>query len=106
MHRENNVSLCNFKERIISGASVGVADVPDWLAGSYETFRCHVTDDAYPCFFGTQAERRGEMFYAYVSKRDIAHVPAAMATFLQLSSKREHEKNNFAVFFEPSTTPL
>ncbi|MFD0390918.1 AMP-binding protein [Tistrella bauzanensis] len=57
-------------------------------------------------FFGTQAERRGEMFYACVEGGDLADLPAAMTTFLDLAAARPSEKNNFALFFEPDPQPL
>jgi acyl-CoA synthetase (AMP-forming)/AMP-acid ligase II/FPC/CPF motif-containing protein YcgG/acyl carrier protein len=96
----------NWTTRIILGERVGGVDLPEWLAQSYEVFRRHLTDDAYPCFFGTQAERRGEMFYAYVSGRGLEHLPGTLAKFVALSSSREHERNNLAVFFEPEPKPL
>ncbi|TWT10294.1 non-ribosomal peptide synthetase, partial [Reyranella sp. CPCC 100927] len=89
--------------RIISGDAVGTIEPPDWFVESYKTFRHHVTDPEYPCFFGTQAERRGEMFYAFASTGDLTHLPSTMAKFLALSAAREHEKNNFALFFEPQS---
>ena len=90
--------------RIISSDTVGTIEPPEWFVECYKTFRRHVTDPAYPCFFGTQAERRGEMLYAFASADNLAHVPQTMATFLALS--RENEKNNFALFFEPQSPPL
>jgi amino acid adenylation domain-containing protein/non-ribosomal peptide synthase protein (TIGR01720 family) len=92
--------------RVIVGDRVGVSDPPAWLAASYRLFRSHVMDSAYPCFFGTQAERAGEMFYSYVSSQDLAHLPGTMATFIELSSALKHEKNNFALFFEPEPAAL
>ncbi len=65
-----------------------------------------MTDDAYPCFFGVQAERRGEMFYAFLPKGEEGALPAIMATFAQLSVLPAYEKNNIAVFFEPDPAPL
>ena len=96
----------DWTSRIILGDRVGISDPPAWLVASYLLFRSHVMDSAYPCFFGTQAERAGEMFYSHVSAQDLGHVAGTMATFIQLSSAREHEKNNFALFFEPEPTVL
>ncbi len=89
-------------ERIIHDGGLGVSDPPAWLLESYGSFRQNVMDPAYPCFFGTLAERRGEMFYTYVDDASIEHLPRNMLQFIELSKQRENEKNNLAVFFEPS----
>lgn len=96
----------NWRRRIILSDRVGVTDVPGWLATSYATLREQVMDPAYPCFFGTQAERHGKMFYSFVLNQDIATLPATMATFAALVSCPEYDKNNIAIFFEPDPQPL
>ena len=88
-------------DRIIVGDDVGLTAPPAWLAKSYERFREDVIHPKFPCYFGTQAEKRGEMFYSFVSAGDLAHLPRTMARFAELSLQLEHEKNNFALFFEP-----
>lgn len=97
----------DWKSRIIAGRATG-ADVqpPAWLDASYETLRAQVMDPAYPCFFGTMAEKRGEMFYSYVNGKDIGQLAATMQTFAELVSLPEYRKNNIAVFFEPDAEPL
>ncbi|MFP3706802.1 amino acid adenylation domain-containing protein [Paraburkholderia sp. SIMBA_009] len=97
----------DWKSRIIKGRACG-ADVqpPAWLDASYATLREQVMHPAYPCFFGTQAERRGEMFYSFVHGKDIADLPATMQTFAELASLPQYRKNNIAVFFEPDAEPL
>jgi uncharacterized protein len=97
-----NMSASPWFSRIVSRDRVGVADVPSWLSHSYREFHRNVTDPAFPCYFGTQAENRGEMYYGFVSGSDLSHLPATMAKFVQLSSMLENQRNNFAVFFEPS----
>ncbi len=79
---------------------------PEWLVRSYESFRERVLDDRYPCFFGTRAERRGEMFYSFASGDDWSVISAALAQFCALSRRPEHARSNLAVFFEPKTEPL
>ncbi|WP_322029489.1 YqcI/YcgG family protein [Paraburkholderia sp. J76] len=97
----------DWKSRIIAGRATG-ADVraPGWLDASYETLRTQVMDPAYPCFFGTMAEKRGEMFYSYVNGKDIGELAATMETFAQLVSLPQYRKNNIAIFFEPDAEPL
>jgi len=99
----------DWKSRIIVGRSTGAeVDLPGWLDSAYETLREQVMHPAYPCFFGTTAERRGEMFYSFVSGHDknIRDLPATMQTFAKLATLPQYRKNNIAVFFEPDTKPL
>ncbi|MGK6316657.1 condensation domain-containing protein, partial [Neorhizobium sp. DT-125] len=92
--------------RVILGDRHGEVAIPDWLVSSYQRFRQDVVHPKFPCFFGTQAERRGEMFYSFVNGTDLTDLPRTMAKFSELSAEREHEKNNFALFFEPDPVPL
>ena len=95
-----------WRDRIIRDGTQGLADPPAWLVTAYDLFRCNVLDPAYPCFFGTMAEKRGEMFYSYVNGKDIRDLPATMQTFAELVSLPQYRKNNIAVFFEPDREPL
>ena len=98
--------VSDWRTRIILGDTLGVEHFPEWLESSYETMRTMVVDDQYPCYFGTMAERRGEMFYSYVNAKDIGDLPATMATFARLANQPEFRKNNIAIFFEPDAVPL
>ncbi|KVE34334.1 non-ribosomal peptide synthetase [Burkholderia sp. BDU5] len=104
------IDPADWQSRIISGRRVGAhafdRPIPDWLTTSYERMRADVMDPGYPCFFGTQAEKRGEMFYSWVDGKDISLLPATMATFAELATQPQYEKNNIAVFFEPDPQPL
>ncbi|MFC0691487.1 YqcI/YcgG family protein [Paraburkholderia humisilvae] len=106
LHSERLVAS-DWKSRIIAGRATGAAvAVPAWLDTSYATLREQVLDAAYPCFFGTMAERRGEMFYAFVNGEDTHDLPATMQTFAELASQPAYHRNNIAVFFEPDREPL
>lgn len=96
----------DWRKRVIVGEEVGPTALPPWLASSYGTMRESVMDPGYPCYFGTQAERRGEMFYSYVLGKDIARLPQTMRTFARLSVLPQYTKNNIAIFFEPDAEPL
>ncbi len=99
----------DWKSRVIAGHLTGAeVALPEWLDASYETLREQVMHPAYPCFFGTTAERRGEMFYSFVSgkEKNISDLPATMQTFAELALLPQYRKNNIAVFFEPDTEPL
>lgn len=97
----------DWRSRVIAGCRTGAtASIPEWLAASYSTLRAQVLDPAYPCFFGTIAERRGEMFYSFVNGKDTRELPATMQTFATLSAQPQYRRNNLAVFFEPDVQPL
>jgi FPC/CPF motif-containing protein YcgG len=95
----------DWTDRIIHGTYVGVTP-PCWLVESYAVFRTNVDDDRYPCYFASEAERKGMLFYAFVNHGDIEHLPATLATFVDRCKNLRRDRNNLVVFFEPSTTPL
>ncbi|MCW8060868.1 condensation domain-containing protein, partial [Agrobacterium tumefaciens] len=99
-------AISPWRERIVLGERVGNVQIPEWLEDAYRRFSEDVLHPEFPCFFGTQAERRGEMFYSFVSQADLTHLPRTMLKFAELSQDRANEKNNFALFFEPDETPL
>ncbi|MEQ5838803.1 YqcI/YcgG family protein [Paraburkholderia acidicola] len=97
----------DWKSRIIDGRATGASvQPPAWLDDSYAMLREQVMHPEYPCFFGTMAEKRGEMFYGYVNGKDISGLAATMQTFSELASLPQYRKNNIAVFFEPDQQPL
>ncbi|WP_233237147.1 YqcI/YcgG family protein [Bordetella sp. LUAb4] len=98
--------VLDWRQRVILGSEIGPTDLPPWLETSYATLRESVMHPRYPCYFGTQAERRGEMFYSYVRGKDIALLPDTMRKFAELSVQPQYQKNNIAIFFEPDSRPL
>lgn len=95
-----------WQSRVILGDQVGGVDLPAWLPARYETLRSQVMHPDYPCFFGTIAERRGEMFYSFVNGRDERQLAATMTTFSRLASRPEFRRNNIAIFYESDAEPL
>lgn len=107
MTQDNVVpELGDWRSRVIVKNVLGAAELPSWAEHSYRILHEQVTDDAYPCFFGVQAERHGEMFYAFVSRGEEHVLLETMAKFAQLAKEPVYEKNNVAVFFEPDAVPL
>lgn len=49
----------HWTNRIIIGDTRGLSQPPAWLADSYAEFRKQVTHPAFPCYFGSIAEKRG-----------------------------------------------
>ena len=77
----------DWTSRIISGEALGAAaHPPAWLAASYGALYEQVMHPDYPCYFGTIAERRGEMFYAFVNGQDTRPLAATMAKFAELAT--------------------
>jgi uncharacterized protein len=101
MDQGENKGASPWTGRVLLGSQIGQKTLPAWLIKSYEDFRRNVTHPAFPCYFGTQAENRGEMFYSYVEGMDLSHLPSTMRNFTELSALLENQKNNFALFFEP-----
>ncbi|QKS45640.1 YqcI/YcgG family protein [Paenibacillus cellulosilyticus] len=77
--------------------------VPEWLENEYETFSKMVLNPKFPCYFGTLAEKRGEIRYTYVENNDYSKLPTTLASFLNLSRENPDKRQNLTVFFEPET---
>jgi FPC/CPF motif-containing protein YcgG len=99
-------TVTDWKQRIIVGTRVGDDQRPAWLADSYATFRANITDKRYPCYFGAEAERKGNLFYSHITNRNVADLPATLLTFLTLCANPSRDKNNLVVFFQPAPAPL
>lgn len=76
--------------------------VPDWLVREYRAFRSRILDRNYPCYFGTNTERRGELRYGYVED-DVEHIPSLLREFLSLSRLQPRVRHALALFFEPES---
>lgn len=64
-------------------AEVEAAELPPWAAAAYAEIRDKVLDEAFPCTFGTVAQRRGEILYAFVSAEAIRDALIAYTDFLR-----------------------
>lgn len=53
--------------------SLAAGDLTAWQAAAYSEFRAKVLDEAFPCTFGTVAQRRGEVLYAFIDAAATAH---------------------------------
>ena len=100
-----NSKVSDWRRRIIIGSSVGDDRPPAWLADTYATFQKNLLDGGYPCYFGSQAERNGALYYSYISGAQIDHLPTTLQTFLRACANISRDKNNLVVFFEPDTSP-
>lgn len=76
------------------------ASVPDWLVREHRLFAQRLLDRDYPCYFGTSAEKRGELRYGY-TEGDVGHLPVLLRKFLKLSRSRPKIRHALALFFAP-----
>jgi FPC/CPF motif-containing protein YcgG len=75
--------------------------VPRWLVEEHARFAERLLDPRYPCYFGTNAEKRGELRYGYVEGEDLSGVPALLREFLELSRANPGVRHALALFFSP-----
>lgn len=96
----------DFTLRVLRGKQCGrEVSSPSWLPTSYRIFRERILDPAFPCYFGSVAEKRGELFYSFVDNEDVEHLPTTLETFLNVCDAHPRERNNLTVFFAPESTP-
>ena len=95
-----------FLERLLRGGRQEPPCLPEWLLDDYITFRKNVLDQAYPCYFGTIAERKGDLYYAFVEGLDLKDLPAILRQFIAVSAETPKARNNLAVFFGPEREKL
>lgn len=74
--------------------------MPDWLVREHRLFAQRLLDRDYPCYFGTSAEKRGELRYGY-TEGDVGHLPVLLREFLALSRSRPKVRHALALFFAP-----
>ncbi len=77
--------------------------VPEWVIREYKNFHETVTDQTFPCYFGMNAEKKGELRYAYVSQGDWSNLPGAVEEFIQLFDAPKLIRHGLFVFVEPET---
>src|SRR5579862_880853 len=64
-------------------AEVEAAQLAPWAAAAYDEVRDKVLDEAFPCTFGTVAQRRGEILYAFIGPDDLRNALIAYTDFLR-----------------------
>lgn len=80
--------------------------IPKWLVKEYETFSKMVLNPKFPCYFGTLAERKGEIRYTFVENNDYSKLPVTLASFLDMTQETPDKRQNLTVFFEPETEEM
>ena len=61
-------------------------------------------DPQYPCFFGSQAEKSGHLYYSFIEDpAATSELHVTLRNFIEISSRHLNERNNLVVFFKPDT---
>lgn len=99
--------VSDYRARLMLGDLIGHAvQPPDWFSHSYEIFHSIVTDPAYPCYFGSTAERRGELYYTIADSHNRLLLASTLRNFLVHAKLAPRERRNLTVFFPPDEQPL
>jgi len=75
--------------------------LPDWLVSQYGEWRKIIENRDFPCYFGTQAEKLGDLRYCYMEKLDSAGLANVLRQFLDLSKKQPDHRHALVLFIKP-----
>lgn len=90
--------------KVLSKSDLTHSDaVPKWLKQEYQYFQRQVLDPDFPCYFGTIAETKGEIYTTYVNGNDLSTLPDDFRYFLDHIDIQEKRKS-LAIFFEPESS--
>lgn len=107
MHSTDSSLASDYRSRLMLGDLIGHAvQPPDWFAHSCETFKSIVTHPAYPCYLGSTAERRGELYYTLSDSHTCHLLARTLRNFLVRARLAPRERRNLTVFFPPDERPL
>lgn len=73
---------------------------PQWFEVEYQRFHHTLTDPQFPCYLGTQAEKNGEIYYAY-TEEDWSDLPRTMVDYTEIDRKNNGTSLTLALFFKP-----
>lgn len=96
-----SLPIRTLQSRLLLGDQCGGIPLPDWFAKSYAEFRERITDPKYPCYFGSAAERQGDLFYTYVNDGEWTQVPETLAHFLASARKEPQRRQVLTLFVRP-----
>lgn len=91
------------RSALLSVAEVEAAELRPWAAAAYAEIRDKVLDEAFPCTFGTVAQRRGEILYAFISPDELRDALVAYTDFLRPLEPVAASLTPFAAVMPPLT---
>ena len=75
--------------------------IPDWVRRSYRVFHENLIAREYPCYFGSIAEKQGDVRYAYVEGEDHTHLPETLETFVDIVRTNLQRQLVLTLFYQP-----
>ncbi len=69
--------------KLLRVAEVESTQLPEWASRAYSEIREKVLDEAFPCTFGTVAQKRGEILYAFLDPGELFQALVEYANFLR-----------------------
>ncbi|WP_037464186.1 YqcI/YcgG family protein [Shimazuella kribbensis] len=75
--------------------------LPDWFHTQYQTFRSTVLQPTFPCYFGMNGEKKGELRYGFISQDDWSNLPETLKEFHELMKERPLVRRGLFIFVEP-----
>ena len=84
-------------------AALASGALEPWAAGAYAEIRDKVLDEAFPCTFGTVAQRRGEILYAFIAPDQLRDALIAYTDFLRPLEPVMASLTPFAAVMPPLT---
>ncbi len=82
---------------------------PEWLGGVLDDFRANLLDPEYPCNFGRNALRHGDMYTSWIDHDATGARPSTLpedvADFLDRTKLAPQRRSPLALFVEPGPQP-
>jgi FPC/CPF motif-containing protein YcgG/pyrroloquinoline quinone (PQQ) biosynthesis protein C len=91
-----------WRERFVFGSTLGAVDPPAWLGEIYQQFARTVETDGYPCYFGQQALRVGDLYVSCVDGEERALLPQTLRRFIEVVRSKPRHRSNLALFVAPT----
>jgi FPC/CPF motif-containing protein YcgG len=79
--------------------------LPAWALNEFEVFHGKVTQEAFPCYFGTMGVKKDEIRYGVIGHDELDRLPGLLHNFMEFARENEEVRHAFIVFFEPESQP-
>jgi uncharacterized protein len=76
-------------------------NVPTWFREEYSYWEQVVSQKSFPCHFGTNAEKKGQLRYTYIEDHDLSQLPYILRDFMHLSRENKKNRHALVVFVQP-----
>jgi len=79
--------------------------LPSWALSEFEIFHRKLTQDKFPCHFGTVGVKKDEMRYGVINHDALHELPGKLHEFMQFARAHEDVRHAYIAFFEPEEKP-